>query len=272
MRILVTGSDGFIGFNLKLKFESLGHQVDGYEWGESMPDVSVYDLVCHLGAISATTCRDFDQILTQNYYCSIYLIEECNKHGIPFQYASSASVYGNDATTFKEDDQLHPASYYATSKYLFDRYVENEEWDIPVQGFRYFNVYGYEPNKGDQSSPVHKFTEQAQTGKIKIFKGSDKFKRDFVCVHDVCEVHVKMAELDVSGIFNVGTGEVESFSDVAFYIAEKYNSEVVEIPFPRNLKGQYQKYTRADNTKLLEHIDMEWTSVKEYLSNNQDRP
>ena len=46
-----------------------------------------------------------------------------------------------------------------------------------IQGFRYFNVYGeFERIKGDQASPVTKFTKEIlDTGKLKLFEGSDKF-------------------------------------------------------------------------------------------------
>ena len=44
-----------------------------------------------------------------------------------------------------------------------------------VQGFRYFNVYGEgEEHKGDQASPISKFTKQARENDIiKIFEDSE---------------------------------------------------------------------------------------------------
>ena len=35
---------------------------------------------------------------------------------------------------------------------------------------------------------------------------------------------------------------------------------------PKELKGQYQKFTQADNTKLLKVVgDYKWESINEYL-------
>ena len=80
---------------------------------------------------------------------------------------------------------------------------------IIVQGFRYFNVYGPNENhKGNQASPIHKFTEQAKTGKIKLFENSENYKRDFVCVSDICEVHEKMLDINEKGVYNIGTGNI----------------------------------------------------------------
>ena len=53
MKILVTGSDGFIGRNMMGWLASEGWEVTGWEWDEvERPDVRNYDWVVHLGAIA----------------------------------------------------------------------------------------------------------------------------------------------------------------------------------------------------------------------------
>ena len=131
------------------------------------------------------------------------------------QYASSASVYG-DGKTFRETDTCRPLNGYAWSKYLIDRFVQESiamPLPINIQGFRYFNVYGeYEDGKGNQASPVTKFTNQALIDEsIMLFEDSEKYIRDFIYVGDICKVHEQMMSQDVSGIFNIGTGQAESF-------------------------------------------------------------
>ena len=40
---------------------------------------------------------------------------------------------------------------------------------------------------------------------------------------------------------------------------------------PQNLKGQYQKFTKADNSKLLEVVgEYEWKTVEKYVEENLD--
>lgn len=272
MRILVTGYKGFIGQNMCHYLQSQGHDVEGWEFMENaVPDPSTYDWVIHLGAITSTTYTNVDQIIDQNFEYSMRLLQVCDNYGVNFQYASSASVYG-PTTHFTEDGPLLPQSPYAWSKYLFDRFVKQhkDEFNIIVQGFRYFNVYGPgEDEKGDQASPYTKFTKQAkENGLINVFEHSDHYKRDFVCVEDICKVHEKMLTIDANDIYNIGTGNPVSFEEVAQTIANKYSAKIKYIPIPDNIKNQYQEYTCANLNKLNNVIDIDWTNIKDYINAN----
>ena len=95
MKILLTGHKGFIGSHMLTALENAGHFVDTYEWGDNqLPSVMEQDWVIHVGAISATTEKDIEKVLTQNLDFSIQLYNECKMYGVNFQYSSSASVYG----------------------------------------------------------------------------------------------------------------------------------------------------------------------------------
>jgi nucleoside-diphosphate-sugar epimerase len=64
MKILITGSNGFIGQNLARYLTKQGHLVEGWEYiPNTLPDPSGYDWVVHLGAISSTTFTDVDKIV-----------------------------------------------------------------------------------------------------------------------------------------------------------------------------------------------------------------
>lgn len=250
MKLLITGSRGFIGKNmvnaLKEEFD-----VTQYEWGMSFPDVDPFDWVIHLGAISSTTEQNISKIYRQNLDFSIKLYEECIKKNVNFQFASSASVYGL-VSDFKEDSPLDPQNHYARSKYMFEKYVEVRKAPIRTQVFRYFNVFGpHEDHKGDQASPYTKFAKQAkETGVIKLFEGSDRFFRDFIHVEEIVSLHKKFLGIPLSGVWNFGTGKEKSFYDVAKEVAEQHSSEIKYIPMPEILKGNYQSFTKADTAKL----------------------
>lgn len=273
MNILITGHRGFIGKNLWLYFKSKGHNVQGWEWGDT-PEFLLpkdLDLVIHCGAISSTTERNAERLMEKNYKFTTDLIVQCLERNINLQYASSASVYG-DGKTFRETDDCRPLNGYAWSKYLIDKFVEESiQMPLPIniQGFRYFNVYGdWESLKGNQASPISKFKKQAILGEsIMLFEDSENYIRDFVCVDDICKVHEQMAEQDVSGIFNVGTSQAISFQRVGEIISEKYDVAINYIPMPGNLRGSYQEFTQANIEKLSKYVDIDWIKVEDYIQN-----
>lgn len=274
MKILITGSNGFIGKNMINYFKKLGHDVIGMDWpfNWALPWDSI-DHVIHCGAISSTTERNADKLYDRNYKFTIELVARCAKNKIPIQYSSSASVYGfgKSPEDFKEgSNNKSPMNGYAWSKFYLDKYMTHlyAEFGTKIQGFRYFNVYGpMEEHKGDQASPVTKFYDQAINQKyIKLFKNSDRYVRDFIHVEDICKVHEKMIGKP-SGIYNVGTGITTSFETIALAIADKLGEvEIDYVVMPEELKGQYQDYTCAHTGKLQNLIDMSFKKVEDYIN------
>lgn len=254
MKILLTGYKGFIGSHLLTALEKEGHNVDVYEWGEILPSVMEQDWVIHVGAISATTEKDIEKVLTQNYDFSVQLYNACKFYEVNFQYASSASVYGLNRE-FNEESPVDPRTPYAWSKYLFERYVKRHPANYSIaQGFRYFNVYGSgEGHKGSQASPFTQFANQyKETGKVKLFTGSGTMLRDFVPVEQVVKTHLDFLKVKESGVWNVGTGTTKSFLDVAKSVAPESSFEFVSMP--ENLINSYQYYTCADMSKTIKTL------------------
>ena len=256
--IIITGHEGFIGkkFLEKLKDKEVIKVEKRNSWHfRSFNEWHKVELILHQGAISDTTCTNLKAINHFNVEFTQWLFEQAIKYQIPIKYASSASVYGNTS------DTINPLNYYAISKVISDYWMQDniDEFKL-VQGFRYFNVYGEgEDHKEDQASPVHKFTKQVKdVGSLKLFEGSDKFLRDFICVDDVVDIVLNNDK--PSGIYDLGTSNPTSFQEVGELIAEKHNGIIKYIPFPEHLKGKYQTYTCAKK-----EWDYKFTTIKEYL-------
>lgn len=258
--IILTGSDGFIGKNFLKKINEPVVKIDkdnAYKFVSGFDKWDQVSLIIHQGAISSTTEKNISTLHHYNVVFSLLLFQKAIEYQIPVKYASSASVYGNTK------DQMNPLNYYAITKLQIDYFVQdNMDKFSSIQGFRYFNVYGEgEDHKGDQASPISKFTKQIKdTGKLKLFKGSNKFVRDFICVDDI--VNVVLCNSEASGIYDLGTGVPISFQEVAELVAEKEKGEIEYIDFPEHLKGKYQDYTCADMKWIG---DYKFKSVKEYL-------
>ena len=265
--IILTGSNGFIGkaFAKRIGSDNL-YQVEqshAFDFLNQYDKWDTVDYILHQGAISSTTETDVNKIHKYNVEFSIALFEKAIEHSVPVKYASSASVYGKIHSEYGYlKGTINPLNFYALSKATVDYWVlDNMDRFEQVQGFRYFNVYGEgEEHKGDQASPISKFTKQAKETKvIKIFEDSEYAFRDFVCVDDV--VDVVLDNTAGSGIYDVGTGNPISFLEIAELIAKKEGAEIEVIPFPKHLEGKYQEYTCADNS-WYQH---DYKSVKSYL-------
>jgi ADP-L-glycero-D-manno-heptose 6-epimerase len=113
-------------------------------------------------------------------------------------------------------------------------------------------------HKGTQASPHYQFAVQAQSsGIIRVFEGSENFKRDFVPVDRVLDVQFEFIynEIEENGVWNIGTGRTQSFLDIAQEKAEQYGALIEQIPFPEHLEYSYQTYTCADLTKLKKTLN-----------------
>lgn len=304
MYYIVTGAAGFIGSNLVRALNERGESniiaVDNLKRADkfrNLVDCEVADYldkedflkklqdgffdglvsaVLHQGACSDTMESDGRYMMANNYQYSLELLNYCQNEEIPFLYASSASVYGGGGV-FKESREYEaPLNVYAYSKFLFDQIVRRR-WhkrNAQIVGLRYFNVYGpREQHKGRMASVAYHFFNQYRAeGRVRLFEGCDGYEnggqlRDFVSIEDV--VKVNMYFLDnphKAGIFNLGTGQAQSFNDVAvatvntlrlaegkpaLSLAELQQQELITyIPFPDALRGKYQSYTQADMAAL----------------------
>ncbi|OGS92358.1 MAG: ADP-glyceromanno-heptose 6-epimerase [Gallionellales bacterium GWA2_60_18] len=306
MYYIVTGAAGFIGSNLVKalnergafdiiavdnlgkadKFKNLADceiadYLDKADFLKKMQEGYFDGLVTamlHQGACSDTMETDGRYMMENNYRYSLELLNYCQNEEVPFLYASSASVYGGGSVFRESREHEAPLNVYAYSKFLFDQVVRRR-WhkrSAQVVGLRYFNVYGQrEQHKGRMASVAyHLFNQYRAEGKVKLFEGCDGYAeggqlRDFVSVEDV--VRVNMHFLDNphdSGIFNLGSGQAQSFNDVAvatvnalraasgeaaLNLAELRQQGIIEyIPFPEQLRGKYQSYTQADIGALRE--------------------
>ena len=224
-------------------------------------DFGPIEAVFHEGACSATTEWDGKYMMLNNYEYSKELLHYCLDREIPFLYASSAATYGETDAFIEEKEYEGALNVYGYSKQQFDNYVRRLWQDASIHGetlsqitgFRYFNVYGpREQHKGSMASVAFHLNNQMNEGENpKLFERSEDFKRDFIYVGDVAAVNLWFMENRQSGIFNLGTGNAESFEEVAKAVIKFHGKGKVEtIPFPEHLKGAYQEFTQADLTKL----------------------
>jgi ADP-L-glycero-D-manno-heptose 6-epimerase len=245
MKLLVTGSSGFIGVNLsKYIFNHLGCVTYGIDiddfygeenWRSKLQSLIVNfnpDAVFHVGACSDTLNSNVNYMFDLNFESTKILCDWCVENKKSLIYSSSAACYGTDGYI--------PSNLYGWSKYAAEGYV------ISNNGIalRYFNVYGpFESHKGKMASFVYQSYLNDKSGiSVRLFPGSPK--RDFVYVDDVISANIFAFENFDSlkgDWYDVGSGESRSFED----ILTSLKIEHFEYTDTSSIPAGYQFYTES---------------------------
>ncbi|MBT9444122.1 MAG: ADP-glyceromanno-heptose 6-epimerase [Hyphomonadaceae bacterium] len=321
---LVTGGAGFIGSNVAEALALRGERVvisDWFEVGDkwrNLAGVALHDIirpdalfawlgnnasnvasVIHMGAISATTERDGDRLVSENIRLTLDLWEWCAREQKSFIYASSAATYGDGAAGFDDDwslaglARLKPLNAYGWSKHMVDRRISRDVADgrptPPVwAGLKFFNVYGpHEFHKGPMRSVALQLFETISKGEnVKLFRSHrPDFKdggqsRDFVYVADcVSVVEWLLTQRQIGGIFNVGSGQARSFLDLASaaFTTLDLPADIAFTDTPIEIRDKYQYFTQAniDNLRAAGYTADFYTleaGVRDYMTFLKSRP
>lgn len=245
-----------------LDFETKENFISKAEKGLFGNEVSA---VFHLGACSSTTEKDADYLIQNNYEYSRRLATICAEKPTRFIYASSAATYGAGMEGYSDKPEpgpyLRPLNMYGYSKHLFDCWAHKTEFLKRSVGLKYFNVFGpNEYHKGAMRSvAIRAYSQAKHNGIIKLFKSyrrdyaDGEQRRDFIYVKDAVKVTLFFLERpEVNGLFNVGTGEANTFNRLAsgVFSALKIPTRVEYVDMPSGLNKRYQYYTCAKLEKL----------------------
>jgi ADP-L-glycero-D-manno-heptose 6-epimerase len=310
MQTIVTGGAGFIGRNLVARLNEKGNDdiiiVDNLDTSEKWKNLvglnfndyidkkefikrignnefSDIDAIFHLGACSATTELDSSYLMENNYHYTRTLCEWSLQNSVRFIYASSAATYGDGNQGYDDDlskiKELEPLNMYGFSKQLFDLTALKRGYFDRIAGLKFFNVYGpHECHKGNMRSLINKsYPVIKETGKVKLFKShhpdykDGEQLRDFVYVRDAVEQMIYFYEnMDVSGLYNCGTGNARSWNDLikALFVAMNIEPNIEYVDMPENLKGKYQYFTEANMDKIrATGFDHEFMSIEDGVKN-----
>ncbi len=288
MKILITGSAGFIASHLAEKLVEHGHSVrafvrynsrNSWGWLEGSPcrddmqiitgDIRDYDLVkeavkgCdmvfHLAALigipySYVSPLAYVKTNVEGTYNVLQVARESG--GVRVVHTSTSEIYGTaQYVPIDEKHPINPQSPYAASKASADLLALSfhRSFGLPVTVVRPFNTYG--PRQSARAV-IPTVIGQILDGKISIRLGNLLPTRDLTYVDDTVSgfIAAALSEKTVGEVLNLGTGREISIGDLAKKIAQIIGREVEIEEDPDRVRPEGSEVERllSDPGKMKE--------------------
>lgn len=287
-KVLVTGSDGFIGSHLVEHLLDRGYCVrafvyynvfNSWGWIDSFPDekkkeIDIFcgdirdpnnvreamqgcDIVFHLAALIGIPFSYYspDSYVDTNIKGTLNILQAARDLGIKRVLVTSTSeVYGTaQYVPIDEGHPIQPQSPYSASKIGADCIAESfyRSFDLPVTIVRPFNTYG--PRQSARAI-IPSIIIQIASGKKAIKLGNLVPTRDLSYVEDICEGFIALAECEkaIGEAVNIGSNFEISIGELVDNIKEIMNSDTEVIVDNQRLRPKKSEVYRlwCDNKKI----------------------
>lgn len=235
-RVLITGSQGYLGSVLTQYLSDYGFDCIGFDMGYfknallyaapatktvfrdardiTESDLENVDIVVHLAGISNDPMGKLDAALVYDP-TRIYAFEiakKCKKLGVRFIFASSCSVYGlGEDELLTEDSEVHPQTGYSNNKLEIEQDLRTiSDRDFSPIALRFATVFGHSP-RIRFDVVINMLTGMAVANKQIVLNSDGKAWRPNLHIQDVCKAVRCAIDFDYKGgelmVLNVGSDE-----------------------------------------------------------------
>ncbi|MBS5982630.1 NAD-dependent 4,6-dehydratase LegB [Clostridium butyricum] len=289
-KVLVTGSEGFIGSHLTEQLLELGAEVtalvqynsfNNWGWIDTFSDdvkrninvitgdirqydgiskiIKGQDVVFHLAALIAIPYSYLSPMayVRTNVEGTTNVLEACREYDVQkIIHTSTSETYGS--ALYVPIDEKHPMqgqSPYSASKIGADKIAESfyRSFNMHIATIRPFNTYG--PRQSARAV-IPTIISQILSGKTEIKLGSLTPTRDFNYVKDTAEAFIKIAESDktVGEVINASTNNEISIGDLVKKICDICGKEIKILCDEERLRPDKSEVNRllGDNKKIKE--------------------
>jgi UDP-glucose 4-epimerase len=262
MKVVITGSSGFIGSHLihalkQLKtievcpFQQGVHSL--FDPDTLKPLLGESRIVYHLAGANRAAPHELMGVNVIGTLNMLEAMRQVADADVRLVFLSSFQVYRPAPEPFMVDESfpLGPESLYGVSKKMAEELISF--YGLPSIIFRPSNIYG--PGcRPYYNSVISTFCDLMVKGKPLTLKGTGEQSRDFIYVSDVVKAMVQVVEYQVSGVevFNLCSGRLITLNEVIDALTDiaGRKSEIVKNAVPQDyrfLRGNSGKAKREFN-------------------------
>jgi len=280
-KILIIGSEGYIGSRLVDYFNLLNYECHGIDIGYfrfgalyhpksfnnickkaqeiTERDLVGHDVVIHLAGISNDPIESLDpnRIYNPTRLYAIKIAEMCKKLGIRYIFPSSCSVYGIGIGKLDENSETKPQTGYSLNKVQ----VENDLSELADNNFspialRLATVFGASP-RIRFDVVINMLCGMAIAEKRIVLNSNGKAWRPHVYIEDVCEAIRCCVDWNYDKgkllVLNVGRNENnQRIIDVAKLIQKEIGD--CQLEYMKNITNQHEMKLVQDR-KVQDGVD-----------------
>ena len=276
MKILVTGSQGFIGRYVTEELIKNNHEVLDLEANlldKKALDIEMQskeiDAVIHLAAIAFVQHSDVNAIYENNIIGTRNLLDTLASYVPKVKHvliASSANVYGNaKVEKITEDTPLNPANDYAISKVAVEHIAHLWMDRLPITITRPFNYTGVGQS---EDFVIPKIVRHFKDKKDIIELGNIEVWREFNDVRSLASIYQKLIELKpLYGAINLCSGVTYSLKEIIEMVSLASNHKI-NIKVNKDLIRKSEVKKLAGDPNRINSIisGIEFINLKDTLS------
>ena len=277
MKVLITGSEGFVGRHLAAEFSGAGYDVVRCDIREAL-GVRVLDILDEAQVAEVLSSERPDVLVhlagqadvglswrkprltfELNTVGLVNLLEAVRKvnPGIRVVAVGSSDEYGQllergqDVT---EETPLHPMTPYAVSKQAQESLglLYGRSYGMNICMTRQFNLGGAGQAKGFLISDFASGIAEIEAGKRDyLLVGNLDSARDFTHVKDACRAMRLIAEKGVAGrVYNICSGETHTAREILDRLAEMSAAPVRVVQDPERMRPSDTPVIRGNHGRL----------------------